>query len=145
MGGYGVDANLHLLRHRDSLAPKSAGGGLVGIRPGKQPLGLKPCSFVADGCRDFWGELTDSPKQREVLRGVVVGVLGVSAVQTAKFSLILAVGLFAVAADRTHPAAVARVHQQDRNTLPTRLVLDECPQLKETPVAKAAAEALANR
>lgn len=72
---------------------------------------------------------------RDVNRGVVVSVRGMSAKPTLELGLRLAICLVAMVALGAGAAGVARIHGDNGYAVELPLVLDEGPQLKETPTA----------
>lgn len=80
---------------------------------------------------------------RDVNRGVVVSVCGMSAKLTLELSLRLAIGLIAVVALGAGAAGVARIHGDNGDAMQFPLVLDEVPQLGKAPSANPSSLTLA--
>ena len=104
-----------------------------------KPRGLKPCGLSLALARRG-GDIRDDRRhdtrpQSDVFSRVDIGVRRVSAGAAKELGLTATVGFFDMSTARALLAGVFRVHQDDRNTGQPRLVVDELPQLGETPIA----------
>ena|SRR5438105_1332319 len=82
---------------------------------------------------------------RDILGGVPISVLGMSALDTTKRGLTLAVGFLAMSADATRPRGVGRVNDVEQHTGKRGLIGKELTQLSKSPRALPGALRVSNR